>query len=217
MEPVKDLEPAKTPGADAPTEPLTLGWLKQFASPDESRIYIGSPFYADGFAYATDGHLAVRIPSESFEAERWTDRNKETVLKAFAREGGQWWTITPPLESPIEEVACSTCSGTGTHECHACYHEDDCSDCDGTGKQQTSASTEIAGVLFNVATLGRVWKLRGFALKVHEVDALSAHLFRFNGGGGVIMPIRRKMETHIDVAPQAAQAAPEPSPAEGSP
>jgi hypothetical protein len=194
---------ASLPGADAPSELLTLGWLQQFASPDESRVYIGSPFYHDGFAYATDGHLAVRIPSESFTEDKWKLERKETVLKSFAREGGQWWTITPPLESPIKEVACDACSGTGCDECFHCGHEAECSNCDGTGKRTTHASTEVGGVLFDVATLGRVWRLPGFTLRVHEADPMTAHLFRFNGGGGVVMPIRRKMDTHIDVEPKA--------------
>jgi hypothetical protein len=211
------LEPFATlTGADAPTEPLTLAWLKQFASPDESRIYIGSPFYADGFAYATDGHLAVRIPSEPFEAERWTDRNKETVLKAFAREDGEWWTVTPPKESPIKEAECEECGGSGVKECHACSHEDDCGDCGGTGTVTAEASTTIAGVIFDVATLGRVWKLPDFELSIHKGDALSPYRFRFKGGAGVVMPLRRQRDTHIDVVPQAAQAAPEAVRPEGS-
>lgn len=200
------VEPSAEAAPGREDAPLTLAWLQQFASPDETRVYIGSPFYHEGYAYATDGHLAVRIPSEPFEDEKWKADKKETVLKAFAREGGEWWTLTPPLESPIEEVECDKCGGNGWRECGECGHENDCLDCDTTGRILTRASTEVAGVLFDVKTLGRVWKLKGFALRVREVDPMAAHLFRFNGGSGVVMPIRRKFETHIDVAPKAERS-----------
>lgn len=183
---------------------LDLSWLQQFCNKEEGRVSIGEPFHHEGYAYACNGHIAVRIPCEPF-GDTWSASTKETVLKSFAREGGVWWTVVPPLQSPIKKEACEPCGGSGTAECHACGHEEDCVDCDGTGEIEIQASVDIGGVIFDVGNIGRVWSLPGFRILVRAGGDLLAHRFEFEGGSGVLMPLRRNQPIHIEVE-QAREA-----------
>lgn len=116
---------------------------------DVVRWALGTPWFFDGLAFATDGRIAAWMPSEPFEftCDGRRPNAAEIIRRMPAGLVFQPLVELPPLSAcrdcnglgyTIEEE-CSDCNGTGSveHECdcpHCCEDEEDCESCDGTGK-----------------------------------------------------------------------------------
>lgn len=132
--------------------------LKAFCSTDKGRQDLQEPFSAGDFTYASNGHVAVRVPRLSEYAEVMDHRKVKTIDSWFARDvtfspfpAVVLPTVAPHVPKPckdcnatgrIHSTSCSKCSGSGLHKCYACNNENDCEACDGYGYIERPATTE---------------------------------------------------------------------------
>ncbi len=114
------------------------------------------PFPLNGFTYATDGRIVVRIAGEHVPAIK-----DPTAADTVPWDG----TRLPPVALTRSDDAtikcsecggdgkshrreCDECAGTGMDECLSCGHDCDCEECKGTGwigSDSTDATCEECG------------------------------------------------------------------------
>jgi len=102
--------------------------LQRFcASQYDLRKHLQQPFRRDGFVYATNGHVLVRVSvADGYEA----DENEKAPVRLDEMfkcidEGGVEWRPLPPLHAV---KPCSRCFGSGQ------LRVEDCDSCDGKGE-----------------------------------------------------------------------------------
>jgi hypothetical protein len=106
----------------------------------------------------------------------------------------------PDVEAGKE--ACEDCQGRGReHECPSCSCI--CQECGGSGDFPTSSddnlSMTIAGSIFAVKYIRLLQTLPG--VKIETVPAGTSPMSsEFDGGVGLLMPMRSQYDRHIDVA-----------------
>ena len=101
--------------------------LEKFCSEDENRTKINHPFCHNGYKYATDGKIVIRIPLDDLERGISIINNNVTdILKEFS-----WCEekeeIKIPTISAITKQVCGKCKGEKTK----------CPECDGEGEVET--------------------------------------------------------------------------------
>ncbi len=144
------------------------------------------PFRIDDHAYATNGHIVVRVPLQP----RWelciAQRDVQTAIeRLFGMYFGDFTVEGMP--EPLPELGpvdpCHGCKGRGW------IHRDElCDDCYGTGADM-KARTSIGGVLFARAYLAQIRALPAHRFLARRIPLPS--LFWFAGDGcGLLMPIK---------------------------
>lgn len=121
--------------------------LNRFCGDDEGRYELATPWRHDGYDYATDSRIAVRVPSSGSEVAVNTDKDRAKAYRSFGPIPSGEWRWWPMLEpdhdtEPCEacdgtghgKVKCNTCDGTGCCDCDKCGNEHDCGHCDGEGE-----------------------------------------------------------------------------------
>lgn len=179
--------------------------LQQFcAVDDEWRPYLNKPFRSKGHVYATDGRLLIRVADdESFPA---CDKVDPT---SFLKQAEQASYITAPkVELPAVEAAkhvhCPDCNGRGhEHDCPDC--ECECGACRGSGSVNDTprVSTTFAGQTFDLKFIRKLYTLPGLEIAPNpsDCDLFTPLCFRFDGGLGVLMPMRDGYRKHVDITP----------------
>ena len=158
---------------------ITSADLLPFCSPDRHRSYLSTPFVIGdgGFTYASNGHMAVRVPGRLTDIDQM--KNVPSIVGLFeAVEEVEY----RPFEIVTAEDAklnfCETCRGTcyvidchvceasGTHTCadDACGCEHDCGACRGRGVFRARKSEEGARYCDDCDATGRVPDKRGVTL-----------------------------------------------------
>lgn len=124
--------------------PALVVSLEPFCS--DEREYLEKPFLQDGYVYATNGRIAVRVKHEGLTNARVQTRpNMAEIFKSFVNEGFEPVTFTLPdceichNKRTVIDTKCYTCDGFGRieHDCDCQYCTKDrefCDDCKGTGK-----------------------------------------------------------------------------------
>lgn len=127
---------------------LTATDLLPFCSVDRGRSYLSTPFViGDGqFTYATNGHMAVRVPGRLTEVDQM--KNVPSIVGMFEAVEDR---VYRPFEIVTAEdaklgrcetcrgarwvVDCDVCEASDTHTCsdEACGCEHECGACDGRG------------------------------------------------------------------------------------
>lgn len=170
--------------------------LSQFCSKDESRPYICAPFSFGDFTYATNGHILVRVARRPECGEQ--DVLMEASLgKIIACHDGAEFEPLPAFIVPAEErTECTECDGSGKEhsDCKCCRHK--CPECEGEGTVAARRSIAIGGVSFNVAYLQQIQKLPTVAFHKRPIVDQPAP-FIFDGGIGVIMPLKFNLPVHL--------------------
>lgn len=115
--------------------------------PHECRRNIETPWNADGFTFATNGRLIVRVAQQ--EVPEILDVTRPDWQKTFNGEHDRaldWVKIDTSEYAPKQEqceickgtgkgpFVCDECKGEGEIECYSCRHTNTCDDCDGKGK-----------------------------------------------------------------------------------
>lgn len=179
--------------------------LQQFcAVDDEWRPHLNKPFRFKGYVYATDGRLLIRIADdESFPAY---DKLDPTSFLKQAEQAS--YIIAPKVELPpvkaAKRIDCPGCNGRGhEHDCPDC--ECECDACCGSGfiDDTPEVSTMFAGQIFDVKFIRKIYTLPGLEIAPNPggCDLFTPLCFRFDGGLGVLMPMRQEYREHIDITP----------------
>ena len=110
---------------------MTLDDLKRFcADADDSREYLRQPWTRDGYTWATEGHIIIRVPAI---ADIPDNKGAVDADGLFSRQpDAKEWLAVPTVKAP-KPAKCDDCYGSGLHECN-CGHEHTCGVCNGTGK-----------------------------------------------------------------------------------
>jgi hypothetical protein len=112
----------------------------------------------NGFLYATEGHLLIRVPKEKAAGEYPSVNdfpNAEKILtEAINRDGNKTSVIkTADLIRVLSGVAwervvdydeCEKCKGKGSFTCEHCENDYDCKDCNGTGRERYGEVREFS-------------------------------------------------------------------------
>lgn len=189
--------------------------LLPFCSTDELRENLLKPFSVGEFTYATDGRIAVRVPRLPDVGEI----EKPVGVERLFREGYKPTAPAHEIpELTFRDLECKMCEGNGkirkcydcdgegerecdmghTHKCDTCDGDggfasdsekgEPCFKCGGTGKIPDAIGVGIGVGTFSNLLLA---KIRGLPeCKMHVESNTSVATFTFNGGGGLLMPMR---------------------------
>lgn len=174
--------------------------LQSFCGDDLSWQYLNAPFKQDNFTFATNGHILVRVALRDSDPDlpKGALENINNVILKGVEDAifSPPPPYTLPPESAFASTRCLSCAGTGRdHECPSC--DCDCIDCDGTGTWPTRVSTTLGAVDFDLTYVRKVLALPGVELAEAKPD--EPLLFRFSGGVGALMPLRRKQDNHVEI------------------
>jgi hypothetical protein len=197
---------------------LTISWLDNFVGHGDPRSWLNKPWCHEGFAYASNGHIACRVPDQDFgfpfplEAQKATKLISETVPES----------VFMPLPKVLNAPACSCCGGRRViaySDCDSCEGEGEfehhnhqyvCKSCDGGGKlfgfysnDETpkrcpecfgsgvgKSTFDICENRFNAGYLSIMAMLPGIEIAPHPTGE-KVSCFRWDGGIGLIMPMAK--------------------------
>lgn len=163
----------------------------------DSRTVLHNPFTKDGYTWASNGHSMVRFEKIDEIAEGGDSVNVSKVFQDFFCEENmrKFKNDVPDIEE--EKTECEECEGRGTeHDCPCCTCE--CEACGGTGYVTQKTSICIDVVPFNARYIKTLSSLPGVMIQDHP-SPTRAMSFTFDGGCGLLMPMRAKYEQHIEV------------------
>lgn len=161
---------------------ITIELLQNFCGTDDARVGIHKPFTQSGYTWATDGRIAVRVPAmESVPKNPLAPKNTAYVFKPFNAEK---CIAAIPAFPAVKLVACSSCGGTG--------EEDDgseCWNCEGDPLSEKAEPVQCGTRKLSNILLAKMEKLPGLLIQI-DGDKLSPCSFTFDGGCGIVMPMR---------------------------
>lgn len=164
-------------------------FLGAFCGEPDARYFMQLPYVQCGWRYATDGRIVVRVPSpgEPDTPEPAEGRLPPDLLYDFPAQIEEMipW---PAPEYTIGE--CDACRGTGKELCRVCDSETrhECSACAGAGKVPIGLNV---GYWFIAARYDRLIRDLPGVMFCNEGTSSGPLYFRFDGGEGLVMPLRR--------------------------
>lgn len=178
--------------------------LTPFCDPDGE--YLATPWVKDGWRYATDGRVCVRVLADGEPNEPpLLKRALPSVAQMFSAVDGEWliWPAIPPCNlchgKSAALVNCSNCRGSGRCECADCGCQHECAECDGDGQSEQTCechSDESRDILCGAAWVRGYLAERIGALPhvsyLPQTDSGKPVRFRFDGGDGLVMPLMKE-------------------------
>lgn len=161
---------------------ITATDLKPFCS-DETRPSISLPFHEDGWTYATDGRIIIRVPKRE-DITEVPDRPpvvSKTALK-FNHDEISGWEPLPENIPPLHKETCRAC-GNGTDS------RDYCDECEGEGEFDFPESVPVGKKLIANKYLLLILTLPNPVIAPNATGIHEACPFKFDGGVGLVMPI----------------------------
>ena len=169
-----------------------------------------------GYAYATDGRIAVRCKAEGqldtvLNPEDGIAPTKLAEVFRPVPDDAPPWPDSAPITGRIDcpdceknTKPCTTCDGTGSWQCDTCGDENDCRDCHGRGRKGHCPTCQNSGLVDGLAfqkigvnTIAYKYDQMIRALpnvRVGEAAFITPIPFRFDGGEGVVMGMNRDPE-----------------------
>jgi hypothetical protein len=137
------------------------------------------PWSRDGYTFATDGRIAVRLP----EVEGIPDNPKAPdVMKIWPKEPDEY--IDLPDIPPVTVDPCPWCCDYEKHEV--------CEECGGTGFMEKAVSVRVGPTLYSNIYLDMIKDLPGLKFGPHVAEKGGTRpppaIFKFVGGEGLLMP-----------------------------
>ena len=156
--------------------------LKNFCSADESRLYLMSPFNYKEATFATNGHIAVRVPMGSYpdKHKALTEDTLDRLVASCVRDVPMLSLDELALPSPVEG------------KCRFCVYwvdSKDCDECDGTGREWITQSVKIGIKDFDAKYIRLIATLPVAMIESTPTEGDPA-TFKFDGGCGCLMPLR---------------------------
>lgn len=174
--------------------------LQKFCFEGEGRDKIKTPWTDEGYTYATNGHICIKVPALSDVPAEPYPVDAEKVFRETPQPT-EWFTV-PHLAKPKtpEEIVCTDCEGTGKddlNECPECGHKKDCPDCDGTGKVKEDIAPRYLKIGNQSFDEKYLYLIQGFPnVRIGPATGLIAARIKFDGGEGLLMP-GRKHDSHL--------------------
>lgn len=164
--------------------------LRKFCSTDPVRPYLHQPFSRGEWTFATDGWICVRLPRMPDAPEQ--DKPKAEDIFKPEILACQYLNLEKLVLPPKDDQKdCDACDGRGRkHDCPDC--ECVCEACNGDGVRQPTVRVGIGKGVFNHRHVERMQSLPG--IRVGETDGSRPMPFQFDGGDGLIMPMRGNPE-----------------------
>lgn len=187
---------------------------------DKTNKMLSEPWTFGEFSYATNGRIMVRVPNLPDVPEGDFLNEKAAVLFDELNHGDIDHELTPlPPLPPVQKDKCIACGGTGKVDvCPECGGDGDvrfensysdyvvscdtclgkgvipgdgeaCDDCDGTGIKPEYTRIPIGRTGFALRYL-RLLKNTLPNVKIAPIYPTAACYFRFDGGEGLLMPVR---------------------------
>lgn len=118
--------------------------MLKFVSTDDLRVPMKSVSKIGEFVYATDGHVAIKVPLSLYDAHVesvngypnieavWPERNIDLIFESKNLES----IIDSLPKKPVmddKEIKCASCDGSGYHRCQDCEDDHECRKCEGEG------------------------------------------------------------------------------------
>ena len=189
--------------------------LRRFCSKDKFRHSLLKPFTIGDYTYAASGPVCVRVearsyfgpPPEDIKVEElgWPKGKMERMFRLDLPKEWPEPKITPceNCDGEGKIAKCGECEGAGFIKCNL-GHDHDCPKCNGRGFRKGISETcqeckgdgvlradlflSIGAACFNRKVIGDVLELPG--LLVAQTNATGPSYFTFNGGDGLMMPVR---------------------------
>lgn len=169
--------------------------LQQFCSTDPARPYIHKPFSIGKATFATNGYVCVRVS----RVDGAPEQDKPNPGKLFAdyfkdEPRGSLEVVLPEIKEDWNE--CSACGGSGKeHDCLDC-HCGECDLCGGEGKNNSArmVKVKVGSAVYNAKYIQQLMALPGLRFPSNP-PADAAAGFVFDGGEGLLMPLRWEDET----------------------
>jgi hypothetical protein len=157
-----------------------LKFMQMFCG--ERRAATAEPSSFDGWVYATDGVVIIRIKGDVPSKVRL--ELGEKYRDAFTRFPE---SMVPPLPLPGHVAAslCRVCGAT-THEPITVDDDGDCSNCYGLGTKPLTHD-RIGGVKVGGAYSHLIRQLPGLQVRGGLRNNMTCVYFRFTGGEGILM------------------------------
>lgn len=180
---------------------IDLEFLRPFLGNDPVRPYLHVPFNQDGFTWATNGAVLIRV-AEMEEFSPIARDKPFNVSKPLAGideakfVAARW--VLPPFDSSLS-AQCKVCDGRGVlHDCPEC--DCLCEPCAGTGEvdPERRISVQVLGRPFTLCNIRKIATLPGLEISDNG-GGEKPLLYKFDGGAGGIMPITQPFETHVDI------------------
>lgn len=176
---------------------ISISEMKRFCGDEVTRPYISKPFSHGKYTYATNGHIVIRVarmddvPEAEGAPEGFVGK-AEALFDSFGRH--KFRQVRKKNDLKNEIVACGECCGRGReHDCPDCQCI--CEECEGTGRVKARLSCQIGGVLFDAEYISLIGGLKNAEIEVSDDDGPTK--FRFDGGEGVLMHLRRRYPKHV--------------------
>lgn len=145
----------------------------------------GKPWTSGGFTYATNGHLCVRLPAIPEIPDNKEAPNTASLPWDAVVTEDQWLKIDL---LKFEQVDCEVCQrGEPIHRCPDCSCE--CENCD-DGKVFKDPVVKIGSKSVNPKYLKRIQELPNALVAPDATPKEQAIPFKFDGGQGLLMPMR---------------------------
>jgi len=170
------------------------------------------PWFEDGYVYASDGRIIVKVPAADYPAA--TTTSKVSAAEVVAR----FWPDKPYTLEPMPAIAantmqkcpdceghgttyvqCTDCDGTGTcmcdncgneHECKTCNGKgfvysstEQCTHCTGTGKRLLPVDQLVCDTLIACKHVQQITTLPNVQVTKGKHNSL---FFEFDGGCGLV-------------------------------
>ena len=152
------------------------------------RFYMKEPWVKDGYIWATDSIIAVRIKTDEPDSEAHSKRPPCEQLVQWSA-----FPIVDGFPAPVAEVkwaACSTCGGEKKYPCPHCEQLMPCYNCDQTGEEVESTDVAIGEELFDAYQLSRVNKLGKVTCKMtQDKDGKAVLAFQIGPYEGLLMSL----------------------------
>lgn len=190
--------------------------IQRFCGVGDPREWLLAPWRDRGHIYATNGHWLAEIVDDGREVvER--DKHPDVVAMFTKNERTTDWRDIPVLPP---KVNCDLCKGKGGYRLIACLdcdgdghfehgnHDYTCKECEGTGnigdEDKDTICTWCDGIGESCSRVARVdfaingydarylrWLRKLPGIRVAESTLNGPLLFEFEGGRGLLMPMRK--------------------------
>jgi len=158
--------------------------LQLFCADDAIQTRLATPFSRGDWTYATDGHIAVRVPRRPDVPDRDDAPDVERVFAATGYDPLKARLIQPTTLPPPEIVTCWRCIGGGVHR-RGRKRKVTCEECNGAGTTRADEAVRIGDRLCARQCAERL----AFLPDLHMDSSDLILAFRFAGGEALVSPL----------------------------